>query len=160
MLSLEICLRTESWVVVSSTECFGTEFQVFAYNFVPWKGIPNCFLFRVMVKNGIPSVCFQFCSMVQISEHFSPLRNGFGTEFREFSVPRNSRNSAGIPPEQTKCSVYSVFSGIIFCRKLPTLVMNSWSQTVYSTYTGFCQKKVKKQTMIDLREISTKLFKN
>ncbi len=34
---------------------------------------------------------------------------GFGREFQEFSVPRNS-------------SVYSIFRGIIFCRKFPTLL--------------------------------------
>ncbi len=28
------------------------------------------------------------------------------------------------PPEQTNCSVYSVFCGIIFCRKLPNLILN------------------------------------
>jgi hypothetical protein len=43
------------------------------------------------------------------SKHFSPLQNG---------SERNSENillrgTAGIPPEQTNCSVYSVFRGII-----------------------------------------------
>jgi len=51
-----------------------------------------------------------------------------GTEFRAFftSAERNSESflfcgTAGIPSEQTNCSAYSVFRGIIFCRKLPTL---------------------------------------
>jgi hypothetical protein len=70
-----------------------------------------------MVQNGVPRVCFYFCSMVQNSEHFSPLRN---------SSERNSdrflfRGTAGVPPEQTNCSVSSVFCRIIFCLKLPTL---------------------------------------
>ncbi len=47
-----------------------------------------------------------------------------GTEFRAFSPLQNGsernsdnflfRGTAGIPPEQTNCSVYSVFRGIIF----------------------------------------------
>ncbi len=54
------------------------------------------------------------------------------TEFQAFFSPaerfgRNSENflfrgTAGIPPEQTNCFVYSVFRGINFSRKLPTLV--------------------------------------
>ncbi len=69
------------------------------------KGIPSCCLFPGMVRKRNPSVCFLFCSMVQNSEHFYPLRNG---------SERNSENflfwgAAGIPPEQTNCSVYSVF---------------------------------------------------
>jgi hypothetical protein len=78
----------------------------------------NIFVFR----NGIPSICFYFCSTERNSELFSLPRNGsernseslilflfhgtelrafffsaewFGTEFREFSDPWNSRNSAG-----------------------------------------------------------------
>jgi hypothetical protein len=52
--------------------------------------------------------------MVQNSEHFSPLRN---------SSERNSANfvfrgTAGIPPEQTNCSVYSAFRGIIFLSEI------------------------------------------
>ncbi len=93
----------------SSETCFRTEIQ-------------SCCLFRGMVRNRIPSVCLYFCSTEQNSELFSLPRNGsqwnserlllilfygtefraffssadrFGTELREFSVPRNSRNSAG-----------------------------------------------------------------
>jgi hypothetical protein len=57
-----------------------------------------------MVQNGISRVCFYFCSMIQNSEHFSPLQTG----------------SKGIP--RGFCSVYSVIRGIIFCRKLTTLL--------------------------------------
>jgi hypothetical protein len=76
------------------------------------------FLFRGMVQNGIPRVCFYFCSMVQDFKYFSPLRNRSERNFENFLF----RGTAGIPPEQTNCSVYSIFRGIIFCRKLPTLV--------------------------------------
>ena len=54
-------------VVFSSAEGFGRHFWEFAYIFVQRNGIPNCFLFRGRVRNGIPRV----------------------------SVPRNSRNSVG-----------------------------------------------------------------
>jgi hypothetical protein len=47
---------------------------------------------------------------------FSSLE-GFRREFREFSVPRNSRNSVRI----TICSVYSVFRGIIFLSEILNL---------------------------------------
>jgi hypothetical protein len=82
----------------------------------------ECFL-PLQFRNGIPRVCFYFCYTEWNSELFSLPRNGFGTEFqvfasifvpwyripsifsyakrfgtefRQFSVPRNSRNSAGI----------------------------------------------------------------
>jgi len=64
--------------------------------------------------------CFLFCGMVQ-------------TKFREFAsifVPQYRipsifllRGTAGNPLEQTTCSVYSVFWGILYCRKLLTLSM-------------------------------------
>ncbi len=80
------------------------------------------FLFRGMVGNGIPTVCFYVCSTERNSELSSLSRKGlepnseslilflfhgkefrvvfssaegFGTEFREVSVPRNSRNFVG-----------------------------------------------------------------
>jgi hypothetical protein len=86
------------------------------------NGILSCFLFRGLVRNRIPRVCFYFCSTEQNSELFSLPRNGseqnseslllflfhrtafqvvfssaegFGREFREYAsifVPRN-----GIP---------------------------------------------------------------
>ncbi len=95
-----------------------------------------------MVRNGIPRDCFYICSTERNSELFSlPLecsegnperlllifvqRNGipssfssaegFGTEFRDFLF----RGTAGIPPEITLCSVYSVFRGIIFLSEIP-----------------------------------------
>ncbi len=117
---------TEFWVGFSSEEWFGTEFQLFAPIFVPRNGIPNCFLFRGMVQNGIPRVCFYFCSTAQNSWHFFPLWNGSERNFESFLF----RRTAGIPPEQINSSVYSVFRGIIFCRKLPTLV---WTE-LFSSY--------------------------
>ncbi len=93
-----------------------------------------------MLRNGIPRVCFFFFHGSEIWD-ISLLRNGSeryskclllflfkstefqaffssakwsGTESREFSVPRNSRNSAG----RNNCSVYSVFRGIIFLSEI------------------------------------------
>jgi hypothetical protein len=100
------------------------------FYFFPQNGIPSIFfssaernsesfLFRGMILNGIPRVCFNFCSMVQNSEHSSPLRNVSERHSESFLF----RETAGIPQEQTNCSIYSVFRGIIFCRKLPTLLL-------------------------------------
>ena len=58
MFSSKTCFGMEFQVVVSSAELFGTEFQVFAYNFVTSNGFQSCFLFRGIVQNRIPSVCF------------------------------------------------------------------------------------------------------
>jgi hypothetical protein len=97
------------------------------------------FLFRGMVRYGIPTVCFYICSTERNSELFSlPLKGsegnsesmllflfprkvvfssteGFGTEFRGFLFC----GTAGIPSEITVCSVYSVFWGIIFLSEIP-----------------------------------------
>ncbi len=43
----------------------------------------------------------------------------FGTEFREFSVPRNSRNSAGT---NQLFRLFRLPRNNFFCRKLPTLI--------------------------------------
>ncbi len=129
-------------VLFSSAEWFGTEFQELTFLLVPRNGIPSCFLFCRRVWKGIPGVCFYFCYTEWNSELFSfPLKGlggnseslllflvhgtefrvvfssteGFGTEFRKFLF----RGTAGIPSEITICSVYSVFRGIIFCRKFP-----------------------------------------
>jgi hypothetical protein len=81
--------------VFSSETCFGTEFREFASIFVPRNGIPSWFLFRGLVQNGIPRVSFLFLFHgTEFITFFSSVEY-FGTEFREFSVPRNSRNSAG-----------------------------------------------------------------
>ncbi len=104
--------------------------------------VPSCFLFRGMVRNGIPRVCFYFSSTERNSElflfrwrvrkgiprvcflflvHGTEFRvvfssaEGFGTKFRDFLF----REIAGIPSEITLCSVYSVFRGIIFLSEIP-----------------------------------------
>jgi hypothetical protein len=93
----------------------GTEFpEVFASFFVPCNVILSCFLFRGMVQNRIPRVCFYFCSMVQNFELFSPLWNGLEGNAESFMF----RVMAGTPPEQTNCSLYSVFRGIIFLSEI------------------------------------------
>jgi hypothetical protein len=63
-------------VVFSSAEWFGTEFREFASIFVLLNGIPSYFLFRGRVRNGIPRVCFNFCSTERNSELFSIPRKG------------------------------------------------------------------------------------
>jgi hypothetical protein len=112
-----------------SETCFGTEFREFVLFFFfternskHFSSVRNglkrnteSFLFRGMVQNGIPRVCFYFSSMVQ------NLRNGSEQNSESFLF----RGTAGIPPEQTSCSVYSVFHGNFFCRKLPTLIRPS-----------------------------------
>jgi hypothetical protein len=67
------------------------------------------FLFRGLVQKRIPRVCFDFCSVVESSEH-SSLQNGSERNSESFLF----RGTAGIPPEQTNCFVYSVLYGIIF----------------------------------------------
>jgi hypothetical protein len=52
--------------------------------------------------------------MVQNSEHFCPLRNGSEWNSENFLF----RGTDGIPPEQTHCSIYSVFRGIIFLSEI------------------------------------------
>jgi hypothetical protein len=91
-------LGTTAWVRKRERrEGVGREvFRKFTIIHGPRNGIPSCFLFRGMVRNEIPRVLLQFCSTVRNSEHFSLPRNGFGTEFRDFCIPRNSRNSVGI----------------------------------------------------------------
>jgi hypothetical protein len=77
--------------VLSLAEWFGTEFREFASIFVPWNGITSCFLYR----RGDSERSYE--SVLLFSFHgkefrvvFSPAE-GFGTEFREFSVSRNIR---------------------------------------------------------------------
>jgi hypothetical protein len=100
------------------------------------------FLFRGMLRNGIPKVYFNFFCTERNSELCSLPRNGsernsenlhlfwfhgtefrddfssaegFGTGFRDFLF----RGTTGIPSEITICSVYSVFRGIIFLSEIP-----------------------------------------
>jgi hypothetical protein len=111
-------------------EYIGTAFREFASIFVPRNLILNCFLFCGMIQNGIPRGCFYFCSTEWNLELFSlpwkgSARNSeslllfllHGTEFREFQFC----GTDGIPSEITNCAVNSVFHGITFFRKFPTL---------------------------------------
>ncbi len=65
------CCRVLFCVVFSSGECFGMAFLKFVSFFVPQNGILSCVLFHRMVRNGIPRVCFYFCSTEWNSELFS-----------------------------------------------------------------------------------------
>ena len=118
----------------------------------------SCGLFRGMVRNGIPRIYIYFGSTERNSELFFLPEKGseqnygrlflflvhgtefrvffssaeeFGTEFRDFLF----RGTTGIPSEITICSVYSVFRGIIFCRKFPPLLLShvipfrKWQET-------------------------------
>jgi hypothetical protein len=91
-------------VVFTSAEWFGTEFQELAYIFVKQIGIPSIFLFRGMVRNGIPRVCLYFCSTVHNSEHFPLPRNGSEWNSESFLFC----GTAGIPQEQTNSFVYPI----------------------------------------------------
>jgi hypothetical protein len=51
---------------------------------------------------------------------------GFGTEFREFSVPQNSRNSVGIN------HLFRLFRLPTICRKLPTLGEKTLQAEIHS----------------------------
>jgi hypothetical protein len=111
-----------------SETCFGTEFREFASFFSTERNSEH---FSLLRRNGIPRVfcsaewfrtefreffCFYCCSMLQDSEHSSPLRNGSERNSESFLF----RGTAGIPPEQINCSV---FRGIIFLSEIanPTL---------------------------------------
>ncbi len=75
-----------------------------------------------------------FCSIVHNSEHFSPLRNCSERNFESFRF----RGTAGIPPEQTNCSVYSVLRGIIFLLEIanPSIPSSAPPLMPISVYAG------------------------
>ncbi len=105
------------------------------------------FLFRRMVQNGIPRVCFYFCSTERTSELFCLLLKGsegnseslllivprniipscflfhgrVRNGFREFSVQRNSRNSVG----NNLLSHLFRQRGIIFLSEIPNPISNT-----------------------------------
>jgi hypothetical protein len=123
-------------------QTLASEIFSFSLFFVTRKGIPSCVLFRGIVRNGIPRICFYFGSAERNSElcshpqkgseqnygslllflvHGTEFRvvfssaEGFGTEFRDFLF----RGTTGIPSEITICSVYSVFRGIFYLLEIP-----------------------------------------
>jgi hypothetical protein len=87
-------MRNGIRVVFSSSEWFRTESQEFASMFVPWDGIPSCFLFCIMVQNGIPRVFFFFVSWYRIPSIFI-FHELVGNGIPRVSFPRKSRNLAG-----------------------------------------------------------------
>jgi hypothetical protein len=90
--------RTDS--VFSSEKCFGTEFWEFASLFVPRNEIPSWFLFCGMVWNGIPRVCFYFCSMVHTPSFFllcGMIRNRIPRVFCSAEQPEFRRNKPVVP---------------------------------------------------------------
>jgi hypothetical protein len=133
-----------------SETCSGTEFQEFSSIFFPRNRISSIFLLCGTVGDEIPRV---FCSAdgpepnseslqlflfsVQNSKHFSPLQNGSEHNSESFLF----RHTAGILPEQTNCSVYSVFQGIIFLLKIanPSLVTSRCSTGSFSLDT--CRRR-------------------
>ncbi len=123
---------------------YAEEFREFASIFVPRNGIPSCFLFRRldrnrilehfslpgMVRKRIPRVCFYFCSTAQNSVYFYLPHNGLEWNSESFLF----RGTAEILQEQTNCCVFSVIHGMIFCRKLPTLLAKGGKWRNSSTY--------------------------
>jgi hypothetical protein len=87
--------ETEFRVVFSSAGWFGTEFQLFASIGVPGNGIPRLIsLPRNGSERNSETLLLLLFHGTEFRAFFSSSER-FGTEFREFSVPRNSRNSAG-----------------------------------------------------------------
>ncbi len=114
-------------------------FWHYFWNFGLPRFVLSRFLFRGMVWNEIPTVCFYICSMERNSELFSLLLKGSTGNSESmllFLFPRNGirscflfrgrvrngiprflfRGTAGIPSEITICSV---FRGIIFLSEIP-----------------------------------------
>ncbi len=108
--------------VFSSMKCFGTKLRKFASIFVPWYWLQSCFLFGGMVQNRISRVCFYFYSTIWNSKHFSLPRNGSEQDFERFC----SAEQPEFRRKKTICFVYSIFPGIIFFWKLPTLSRTIW----------------------------------
>jgi hypothetical protein len=76
---------------------------------------PSCFLFRWRIRKGILRIFFYFCFNGKEFRVVFSSAEVFGREFRGFLF----RGTAGIPSEITICSVYSVFRGIIFLSEIP-----------------------------------------
>jgi hypothetical protein len=87
--------------------------------FGPRNGIPVIFA-SAEDSEGNSESFFYFCSMEQNSEFFSPPQKGSEWNSESFLF----RGTAGIPLEIPICSGYSVFHGIILCRKFPTIVLS------------------------------------
>jgi hypothetical protein len=118
--------RKEMAGTMFSSDSFGTEFREFTSIFVPRNGIPSCFPFRRKVRNRIPKVCYYFCSTEWNSELFSLPRmvlNGISRVCFYFcSMIQNSEHFSFCRPVGMEFREASVIRGIIFFRKLTTLL--------------------------------------
>ncbi len=85
----------------SSQTCFGTEFRV-VFFYAEWFRME----FRAFASNFVP--------WYRIPSIFFPLRNGSEQNSKNFLF----RGTAGILPEQSNCSVYSVFRWINFMSEI------------------------------------------
>jgi hypothetical protein len=85
----------------------------------PSKQNLQCVFIRDMLRNKILRVCYYFCSKERNSELFSLPRNGF-----------LFRGTAGIPPEQSNCSVYSVFRRIIFLSEIANPIVEGYGKWI------------------------------
>ena len=65
-----------------------------------------------------------FCSTERNSELFSLPRNGSERNSESFLF----HGTAGIPPEQTNCSVYFVFRGIIFWSEIANPIVEGYGK--------------------------------
>ncbi len=126
----------EACLLVSCRVLFYTErsFELFLFCGMVRNGIPSCFFFRGMVRSRILRVCFYFCSTERNSEFFSLPRKGSERNTERLLF----RGTAGIPSEMIICSVYSVFRGIIFCRKFPTLVITTCYWCFHQFWCPYC----------------------
>jgi hypothetical protein len=95
-----------------------------------------------MVRNENPGDCFYFCSTVENSEHFPLPWNGS----ERYSESFRFRGTAGISPEETNCSVFSVFRGIIFLSE----IANPSTEQCLASDTGLAF-----YSMISLRQTQT-----
>jgi hypothetical protein len=95
--------------------CRGLSSSILPSFFLHGTEFRRCFLFRGMVWNGIPRVCFYFCFEEQNSELFSLPWKGSERNSERFLF----RGIARIPSEISICSIYSIFRGIIFLSEIP-----------------------------------------
>ncbi len=128
----QTCFETEFRDGFSSAEWFGTQVRESLFH---GTEVPDFFSERCEKNWFYEKSCSSKHNWQRVFV-LNELRNWISGMV---SLPRNDsernsesflfRGTAGIPPEQTNFSVYSVFRGIIFCRKLPTL---SHTMSVYT----------------------------
>ncbi len=113
-LQLFLFHGTKFLTFFSSAEGFVTEFRGFSFYFCPT--VQNSKHFSLPQNNleRNSEGLLLFFSTVQNSKHFPLPRNGSEWNSDSFLF----RGTAGILPEQIKCSVHSVFRGIIFLTEI------------------------------------------